>query len=472
MPKVPAGMVDKAGGYAAEGDDDKSDLKRVRGWSVITAGFCLELIGAGLSFPVLPYFALQDLGGKATHLGMMAGFFSLSQAVGAGVFGALSDAIGRKPLILNAFVIAGCGWLLTSLAPSINWLIAARGLAGISGGSIPFMQAITCDMSVATDRASMLALVGASVGLATIIGPAAAALLEAYLGLNRRLILAASGGFGLTAFLIGYWFFVESHPQERRRRQQSLYNNNSNKTLAPYDDAEAAIPLCGGRGAWEGISCVGVSLCCLGKLLTMLCFAVMPATYPALLRDSFGFGDIELGLILFFGGVVGAMTQLCVLTHLMHIAGPHGLVVIGATLLGFGLALEPPLAAALGFQAHLMAVLAFSVGVAILLPGFANLVSLYSTEAHQGWAQGILNSSRACALILGYMCAGVLYDKLGPTWPYLLGGVMALCGGAAAYAAHLLATPVVAIESIEKKSSKGVATVARRVMKAHGLCRC
>lgn len=78
-------------------------------------------------------------------------FFSASGAgllIGALIGGRMSDRVGRKRVLVAAIATFGIFSLLTSVAPDIQWLIAARLLTGVGlGGAMPTLIALAADAS-------------------------------------------------------------------------------------------------------------------------------------------------------------------------------------------------------------------------------------------------------------------------------------------------------------------------------------
>jgi sugar porter (SP) family MFS transporter len=67
--------------------------------------------------------------------GAVVGALLLGAALGSAVAGRISDAVGRKRLIVAAGVIFTAGALLAALAPNVGVLIAARFILGLAVGS-------------------------------------------------------------------------------------------------------------------------------------------------------------------------------------------------------------------------------------------------------------------------------------------------------------------------------------------------
>ena len=144
------------------------------------AGLSLALIYAfrmlGL-FMIMPVFALYaEQLPEATPLltGLALGIYGLTQALLQIPFGMLSDHIGRKPVIFAGLVIFALGSLVAAYADSIYGIIFGRALQG-SGAIAAALMALAADLSREEHRTKMMALIGASIGVAfaaaMVLGP-------------------------------------------------------------------------------------------------------------------------------------------------------------------------------------------------------------------------------------------------------------------------------------------------------------
>lgn len=97
----------------------------------MAAVFALRMLGL---FLVLPVFALEAAayrgGNDPALIGLGLGIYGLTQALLQALFGAASDRIGRKKVIVFGLFVFAAGGLVAALADSIYWLIAGRALQG------------------------------------------------------------------------------------------------------------------------------------------------------------------------------------------------------------------------------------------------------------------------------------------------------------------------------------------------------
>jgi len=146
--------------------------------AVIALIAMIRMFGLFALLPVLSLYAV-DLEG-ATHMliGFAVGAYGLTQASLQIPLGALSDRIGRLPVILAGLAIFAAGSLVAASSVTIEGVIAGRLLQG-AGAISATLTALLADATRVEVRTRSMAIFGVGIGasflLALIIGPIIAA---------------------------------------------------------------------------------------------------------------------------------------------------------------------------------------------------------------------------------------------------------------------------------------------------------
>jgi len=143
---------------------------------VLFIGVFMAALDTAVIAPAIP--ALREefaLDNRAVGLLMIVFIlFSLSSTA---LMANLGDRHGRKPVYLASIAIFALGSLVIALAPSFWMIVAGRAIQGIGGGGIiPTASAVIGDALPPEKRGRALGLIGATYGMAFVLGPPLAGL--------------------------------------------------------------------------------------------------------------------------------------------------------------------------------------------------------------------------------------------------------------------------------------------------------
>ena len=190
-----------------------ADPRRWIALAVLLLASFMNLIDVTIVNVALPSLQ-ENLGADASHIEWVIAAYVLAFALGLLPFGRLGDIVGRTHMFLigvAAFTVASaaCG-----LAPSIEWLIAARVLQGLAGAIMtPQVLAIATVTFPPEERGQSFSLFGLSAGLAAVAGPIAGGLLIGWnlWDLDWRPIFLVNVPIGILAVVLG-WFIIPRPP--------------------------------------------------------------------------------------------------------------------------------------------------------------------------------------------------------------------------------------------------------------------
>ncbi len=234
-----------------------------------------------------PYFAPEFHLGHA-QVGAVASALAITWAASTFFFGALSDRVGRKPILVPAvFVFSILSWA-SGLAHSFHQLLLVRALMGVAGG--PAWSTMTALLEESSPHGRRGRNIGLVVSAAALVGLAAAPVLTTQVAARWgwRSAFFVAGAPGLVMSLL-VWKFVEE-PAAR----SDTYEKPS---LSEY------ISILRYRNVW---------LCCLGAagfmswLFAVNVFAPLyitevaheSATTAGFLLGASGLGSFFLGFLL------------------------------------------------------------------------------------------------------------------------------------------------------------------------------
>ncbi len=144
---------------------------RSRLFFTLFLGVLLAALDIAVLGPALPAIRME-FGVLPRDTSWLITAYVLANLLGTPLLGRLSDRQGRRPIYLLSIGIFSLGSLGVFLAPDLAWITASRALQGFgSGGIFPVATAVIGEVIPAERRGRALGLLGATFGLAFLIGP-------------------------------------------------------------------------------------------------------------------------------------------------------------------------------------------------------------------------------------------------------------------------------------------------------------
>ncbi len=138
----------------------------------------IDVLGLGIIIPIMPFYVAQFSTSPIIITALFA-VFAACAFFSAPFLGALSDKIGRRPVLIISIFSSALGWLMFAWAPSLIFLFVGRIIDGLAAGNFSIAQGYLSDISkTPKERTANMGLIGAIFGVGLIIGPALGGLLS------------------------------------------------------------------------------------------------------------------------------------------------------------------------------------------------------------------------------------------------------------------------------------------------------
>src|SRR5205823_12277224 len=110
---------------------------------------------------------------QALQVTMLFSVYSICQFIGAPILGALSDRVGRRPVLIFSQLGSAVGYMLLGVAALKGWtpltrltlVYISRVIDGFTGGNVSTAQAYISDVTTHENRAKGMGLIGAAFGI-------------------------------------------------------------------------------------------------------------------------------------------------------------------------------------------------------------------------------------------------------------------------------------------------------------------
>jgi len=404
---------------------------------VLFVGVFMAALDSAIVGPVLP--ALREAFGIDNRsAGLLTTVFALSSLCSTALMAYFSDRHGRRPVYLVSVALFAIGSLWIATAPDFEMLLVGRAIQGIGAGGIaPVASAVIGDVFTAERRGRILGLIGATHGMAFVLGPPLATLLTSTLGW-RWLFLV-----NLPIALVVLWWGARSLPNQR-----------NSAALGHIDLA--------------GITCTLLFLLCLvlgisrlldsatgtvfwtlflaasGVLLVALVVIEKRQVQPLIPIDLFANRQLACAYVLTLGvgfsmGGIVFLTSIATLAYgisvesaglallplvlcsmvgsmaagrLLNRLGARSMVIFGFGLLTLGY-LQSAVPQT-GFTAFLIASVLIGIGVGVVVSGALRTIAIdEAPSAQRGTAQGLINIFNAVGTLLAVTCISAIADFEG-----------------------------------------------------------
>jgi len=364
---------------------------------VIVATVFIDVLGMGIVIPTLPFY-VQSFGVSAFTVTLLFGIFAFCSFFSAPLLGALSDRIGRRPVILISICSTALGWLVFASAQSIWLLFLGRMIDGAAAGNFSTAQSYLVDIARdEKERTKNLGVIGASFGIALVIGPALGGVLSY---VSPTFPFWCVGILATLNLVNAYFNLPESHLNRKSEGRFSL--NPFLPIMRTIKDHKIRI----GLMIW---------------FLFGLAIAIYQSIFTLYLGKVFNFGAFAAGLFMTGSGIVLSINQGWLLPKFwLKKFKERDLEILMLILfvIGFGLMST----SLLGMLIAGLVCLTFSQSI-LRVVITSQLVALANDR--RGELLGAMMSVMSLAMIVGPLIAGALFVS-HEKWPFLISAGLGL----------------------------------------------
>ena len=359
-------------------------------------------LGFGIIIPVMPEMIL-DAGEARFHLYVMLAAYSAASFLASPLWGAVSDRIGRRPVLMAGTVGFAASFFLFGLSGGhLAPMYASRLLGGVfSGAAVSCAVAYVADITNEERRTRAMVLVGMAIGIGFIFGPGIGGLLSRF---GNETPFFAAAALSLANFFFVLRYLPESAPALRR---------------AASGAPAGAAPLFPRLSLFRG----PIALLLMLMFLLTFTLAGLESTLQYYQIERFRATPQDVGIMFFVSGIAGALVQGGVIRR-------HAKPGTEPAFIGAGLALQAAGFILLLFSHNVwtasLYLSVFAVGNALLRPCVQSLIT-QTTRAGQGVTNGLSSSMDSLGRILGPLFAGGLFE-VWSALPFAAGAAVSLAG--------------------------------------------
>ncbi|MEL6794946.1 MAG: TCR/Tet family MFS transporter, partial [Pseudomonadota bacterium] len=306
--------------------------------------------------------------------GWVTASYALAQFFFSPVLGNLSDAYGRRPVLLGSLAMMVVDYAVMALTDTLTLFFIARIMAGASSATFSTANAYIADISPPEKRAANFGLTGAAFGLGFVLGPAIGGIVGEF---GPRMPFIAAAVLTAANLVFGYFVLPESLKPEKRRALDWKRSNSIGAALQMRKHPAVAWML-------------------LAMFIYNLAHYVWPVIWSYFAKERFGWTPFDIGLSLAAVGLSWAFVQGYLIRVILKRLGE-----MRTALLGFGFDVLTLTAIAFATQGWMVYALApFTALSALVTPALQGLMSNRIPDDAQGELQGAVAAISSISFVI------------------------------------------------------------------------
>ncbi|GAB4073693.1 MFS transporter [Barrientosiimonas marina] len=332
--------------------------------------------------PIMSPYA-QGLGASSLMIGIIVGMYSFTNIAGNMVAGYVIDRKGIKRILSAGLLVTGVILTLYVLVNSPGALLVVRFFHGLSGGLlVPAAFTYLANHNAERQKGKVMALSGAGVGLASIIGPAYGGIISSNFGAD--MVFVTIGFLMIVTAFLAYFVLPE-------------------KQKTPSENVDGGLHI----GSFAALfKRRGLLLSYAGAFSLMFSQGILAYALPLRVTEL-GFDSSLSGILLSTFAIIATLIFILPTNRLYDRLPYAPTMMTGIVILGLALALLE-IVTVKGLMFGVMAF--YGVGFAMIFPPMTALVASNAGTAERGKAYGLFYGFFSLGVVAGAFVTGLFAE--------------------------------------------------------------
>ena len=369
----------------------------------------IGMVGFGIILPLFPFYA-ERFGAAPEVITWTMSAYTLAQALATPIWGRISDAYGRRLVLILTMLGSAVAYVLLAYADELWLVLFSRVLGGLMAGNISTAFAYVTDITTEEDRAASLGKIGAAMGLGFVFGPAIGGLMAGAEVETANYVLPALAAAALSVVAtLGAIIFL---PESLARADRKPFAWSRAVTADAPDNLSLAT-----------VNRRGLLKLFIAALIFYTAMSQMESIFPLWANDLYGMGPRYIGGIFFYLGTIVVVMQGGVVGPLTSRFGDRSVAIASGVFFALGLVALATLTTSWQMW---IALLPFGIGVGLFNPTVSSIVSKACSANERGAVMGKYHAASAWGRFFGPLWSGLLYSKISMAAPFALGAAIML----------------------------------------------